>query len=68
MGNIDRVAQNFDGADPLPSRQKRTPDFTHLLRRDLTDYLIGRGFPRPEARKRAAELLELVEREARKFT
>lgn len=46
----------------------KTPDFTHLLKRDLINYLKGRGFPTVEANKRAAELMDLVEREAQKFT
>ena len=46
----------------------RTPDFTHLLKRDLIGYLEGRGFPAAEAEKRAAELMSLVEREAQKFS
>ncbi|QRY51825.1 hypothetical protein [Mycolicibacterium septicum] len=40
----------------------RTPDIRPLVESNLTDYLIGRGYPRAEARKRAAELLDDVDK------
>lgn len=36
----------------------RTPDFRHLVLRDLTGYLVGRGFSGSEAAKRAGELMK----------
>lgn len=44
-----------------------TPDFRHLVVRDLTDYLIGRGFTRPEARRLADELMAKVDKIAEEF-
>lgn len=45
----------------------KTPDFRHLVLRDMVDYLKGRGFPTVEANKRAEKLMEFVDREAARF-
>jgi hypothetical protein len=44
-----------------------TPDFHHLVVRDLTNYLRGRGFPLVEAERRAKELMVQVDRIADEF-
>lgn len=56
------------GDEPTPTRRKRTPDFTHLLKRDLLSYVKSLGFTDEDAETRASELLEFVKREAEKFT
>lgn len=45
----------------------KTPDFRHLVLRNMVDYLKGRGFPTVEANKRAEKLMQFVDREAAKF-
>lgn len=45
-----------------------TPDFTDLLRRDLTRYLESCGFAGDELERKADELMDSVKREASRFT
>lgn len=45
----------------------KTPDFRHLVLRNMVDYLKGRGFPTVEANKRAEKLMEFVDREVARF-
>lgn len=44
------------------------PDFTDLLRRDLTCYLEGCGLAGDELERKADELMDFVEHEASRFT
>jgi hypothetical protein len=45
----------------------RTPDFRHLVVRDLTEYFVGRAVPRVDAERRANDLMRLVDRECDKL-
>jgi hypothetical protein len=44
-----------------------TPDISDLVLRNLIDYCRSCGLSAPEARQKAGELMDFVEREAAKF-
>ena len=68
---LNEVRQaEHDRATPLRPRRKQTPknpEFHDLLLFDIAKYLRDQGVPAPEAKKRSAELMESIEREASKF-